>query len=129
MAPPTRPPPEPVVIDARIDGSVKRQLAASIVKMQDGTWRALSASRPFAAGAQPKLYGTTDGKLGPPASEIEIAQVQQIAMGVLTDKADGALKGVNARDAQIEILEVEQEVMCAGWAAACDGWERALKTA
>jgi hypothetical protein len=90
--------PEPVVFDKRHEDRLKRQLPCSIVEMEDGTFVTVPKARAISSTADGlKLFGSPSGALlGTGFSQIDIANVKQIAVGVLTDKTDASAAGANA---------------------------------
>ena len=86
-----------IVIDKTTTAEVKKQLGGSIAKMMDGSFRAIKIATPFTVGASVKLFGTETGSLTPPASEIDISQIDSIALGVLSSRSDTTLFGVNSK--------------------------------
>ena len=103
ISPATSAPVPSVVLDKSMSVNDKRLLGGSIVKMSDGTHRALSMTRPCTTGAVFKVFGTESGSLAPPASEIDITGIDKIALGVLTDKATG-VSGARADSLVVNML-------------------------
>ena len=95
VAAPEAPPPEPLTLD-KPSSATKKLPGGSIVKMNDGSFRALSVAKPFTGGASPRLHGTESGSLAATAAAIEIGNVNSIIMGILTDDNDMSISGANS---------------------------------
>ena len=82
---------QPALVFAKnMQASEKAMLPASVVIMKDGTYRATPWQKAATFGATAKLLGTVDGKLVPPAQELDVSGIQAIALGCLSvqEKAD-----------------------------------------
>ena len=97
-AQPAPAPVAPLIWDKRHEEELKRIIPLSILEFKDGSFAATPAKRCVQRDGQTglKLFASAEGRLDGGSSAVDIANVRQIAVGVLTDPAVGGSAGAAA---------------------------------
>ena len=83
----------PVGLDAGISAEQRALYAGSIVKLKSGKgFRATPIKAAVQLGTAARILGSSTGSVKPPASAIDQAEIESIALGVLSDPDDAAYK-------------------------------------
>ena len=97
-AQPVPAPVAPLIWDKRHEEELKRIIPLSIIEFKDGTFAATPAKRCIQRDGPTglKLFASAEGRLDGGSSAVDIANVKQIAVGILTDPAVGGSAGAAA---------------------------------